>query len=44
MSPPKVRSTSSTDELFFSALLAKPELKMICNHEAVLFLTIKEDH
>ncbi|CAL1696314.1 unnamed protein product [Somion occarium] len=39
---PKV--VRSTEDLLFYATFGKPEVKFICNHEAVLFLTIKEGH
>ena len=39
--PPK---NVSTDELFFTATFGKPELKFICNHEAVFSLKIEQGH
>ncbi|KAJ3522697.1 hypothetical protein NM688_g8838 [Phlebia brevispora] len=36
-----VRTINSTDDLLFHAAFGKPELKFICNHEAVLYLTIE---
>ena len=34
------RSVTSTDDLLFSCTFTKPELKFICNHEAVLYLNL----
>lgn len=34
----------SEEELFFVAKFSQPKLKFICNHEAVLFLTIQTGH
>ena len=39
---PKV--VRSTKDFLFYASFGKPELKFICNHEAVLFLTVQEGH
>lgn len=35
------RAITSTDDLLFCAAFGKPELKFICNHEAVLYLTVE---
>ncbi|KAK7694300.1 hypothetical protein QCA50_001482 [Cerrena zonata] len=38
------KAIRSTDDFLFYAMFGKPELKFICNHEAVLFLTVQEGH
>ena len=38
------KGVRSTKDFLFYALFAKPELKFICNHEAVLILTVQEGH
>lgn len=35
------RSVASTDDCLFACAFAKPELKFICNHEAVLHLNLQ---
>ena len=41
----KQRSKATGEpELMFSATFNKPRIDFICNHEAVLYLTIKEGH
>lgn len=37
-------SHSRLQELFFVATFAQPQLSFVCNHEAILYLTIKEGH
>lgn len=41
---PKPKHITSTKELFFSANFATPKLTFICNHEAILYLTVKDGH
>lgn len=41
---PKPKKVYSTSELFFSATFSQPKLTFICNHEAILYLTIKSGH
>ncbi|KDQ50335.1 hypothetical protein JAAARDRAFT_142195 [Jaapia argillacea MUCL 33604] len=36
--------TSSQDAVMFRAVFGKPRLEFICNHQAVLYLKIKEGH
>ncbi|PSS11038.1 hypothetical protein PHLCEN_2v3334 [Hermanssonia centrifuga] len=38
------KTISSTEDLLFYATFDKPQLKFVCNHEAVLSLTIKSGH
>ena len=35
---------SSTDDFFFYALFDKPQIKFICDHDAILSLNIREGH
>lgn len=35
---------ASKDDMMFSAVFSKPKLEFICNHEAILYLKIKEGH
>lgn len=39
-----LKMVDSTDDLLFFATFAKPELKFICNHEAVLCVTVENGH
>ena len=41
---PKSITRDSVDELFFSATFAQPDLKFICNHEALLCVKIEKGH
>lgn len=41
---PKPKKVFSTAELFFSAHFEQPKLIFICNHEAILYVNIKEGH
>ena len=41
---PKPKQVISTQELFFFANFAAPKVTFICNHEAILYLTIKDGH
>lgn len=38
------KTVRTTDDLLFYAQFGRPELKFICNHEAVFFLTVTEGH
>jgi len=40
----QLSTTTGESELMFSAIFDKPRVDFICNHEAVLYLTIKEGH